>query len=131
MAYFLGQFRGAAYAAMRIVLAFLYFSHGLRWLFGAFGGEPVPVMTLFGIAGLIELVCGALIGIGLLTGPAAFIASGEMAVAYFITHVPISPWPIENGGEITAALCFGFLYIATHGSGIFSVDWLIRRKDAQ
>jgi putative oxidoreductase len=129
MAYFLGRFRAVAYAAMRIVFGFLYLSHGLRWLFGTFGGEPVPVQSLFGVAGLIETVCGGLIAIGFLTGPAAFIASGEMAVAYWMGHVSRGPWPIQNGGEITVAFCFAFLYIATHGSGIFSLDWLIRRPD--
>ena len=129
MAYFLGYFRGVAYAAMRIVLAFLYMSHGLDWLFGAFGRDPVPVRSLFGVAGVIETICGALIGFGFLTGPAAIIACGEMAVAYFMTHIPRGTWPIQNGGEITVALCFGFLYIATHGSGILSIDWLIKRRD--
>jgi putative oxidoreductase len=127
----LGRFRAVAYAAMRIVFAFLYLSHGLRWLFGAFGGDPVPVATLFGAAGLIETVCGTLIGIGFLTRIAAFVASGEMAVAYAMSHAPRSLWPIENGGEITVAFCFAFLYIATHGAGIFSLEWLITRPDKE
>lgn len=129
MGYFLGWFRSVAFAAMRIAFGLLYLSHGLNWLFGTFGGQPVPVGSLFGAAGLIETICGSLITIGFLTGPAAFIASGEMAVAYYIGHIPRGTWPILNGGEITVALCFGFLYIATHGSGILSLDWLIRRKD--
>jgi putative oxidoreductase len=131
MAYFLGYFQGVAYAAMRIVLAFLYLSHGLDWLFGTFGRDPVVIGSWpFGVAGVIEIICGSLILVGFLTGPAAFIASGEMAVAYFISHVPRAGiWPIQNGGEITVALCFGMLYIATRGSGILSVDWLIRRND--
>lgn len=130
MAYFLGYFRGVAYAAMRIVLAFLYLSHGLDWLFGTFGRDPVPINSLFGAAGVIETICGPLVGLGFLTRFAAFIASGEMAVAYFTMHVPTGGiWPIQNGGEITVALCFGMLYIATHGSGILSVDWLIKRND--
>lgn len=129
MAYFLGRFRSVAYSAMRIVFGFLYLSHGLNWLFGTFGGEPPPIRSLFGAAGVIETICGTLITVGFLTGPAAFIASGEMAVAYHIGHVPRGTWPIQNGGEITVALCFGFLYIAAYGSGIFSLDWLIKRKD--
>jgi putative oxidoreductase len=116
---------------MRIVLAFLYLSHGLRWIFGAFGGDPVPLASLFGAAGLIETVCGALIGIGFLTRLAAFVASGEMAVAYAMSHASRSVWPIENGGEITVALCFGFLYIATHGAGIFSLESLLTRSDEE
>lgn len=129
MGYLLGRFRTVTYAAMRIVLGFLYLSHGLDWLFGTFGREPTAPGSLFFTAGVIETVCGVLITAGFLTSLAAFIASGEMAVAYSITHAPQAPWPIQNGGEITVALCFGFLYIATHGSGIFSLDWLVRRKD--
>ena len=130
---YLGKYEGAAYAIMRVVLAFLYWSHGASWLFGWFTDRPpVPLMSLpFGLAGAIEIVCGTLIAFGLLTSWAAFIACGEMAVAYFYAHVPRgSLMPIENMGEITVALCFGFLYIATRGGGRFSLDALMgsRRK---
>ena len=129
---YLGKFDGHAYAAMRIVLAFLYWSHGPRWLFGWFGGsEPVPVTSLQGVAGVLETSLGILIGIGLLAPWAAFVACGEMAVAYFHVHLQFGRgWmPIMNGSEITVALCFGFLYIAARGSGMFSVDsWLASRK---
>ena len=130
---YLGRFEGAAYAIMRVVLAFLYWSHGPSWLFGWFTDRPpVPLMSLpFGLAGAIEIVCGTLIAFGLLTSWAAFIACGEMAVAYFYAHVPRgSLMPIMNMGEITVALCFGFLYIATRGGGRFSLDALLgsRRK---
>jgi putative oxidoreductase len=130
---YLGRFEGAAYAIMRVVLAFLYWSHGPSWLFGWFTDRPpVPFMSVpFGVAGAIEIVCGTLIALGLLTSWAAFIACGEMAVAYFYAHVPRgSLMPIMNMGEITVALCFGFLYIATRGGGRFSLDALMgsRRK---
>lgn len=123
---YLGKFEPAFFALLRIVLAFLYWSHGPRWLFGAFGGgEPVPLASMFGVAGTIETICGILIAIGLFTSWAAFIAAGEMAFAYFIAHVPRGGWmPIINGGEITVALCFGFLYIAARGGGPFSLDAL-------
>jgi putative oxidoreductase len=108
------------------VLAFLYWSHGPAWLFGWFTGrDPVPLTTMFGVAGVIEIVCGTLIALGLMTSWAAFIASGEMAFAYFIAHLPRGSWiPIVNGSEITVALCFGFLYIATRGGGPWSLDAL-------
>jgi len=128
---YLGRFEGFGFALLRIVLAFLYWSHGPKWLFGAFGGRPpAPDWLRFQVAGTLEIVCGTLIAIGLLTSWAAFIASGEMAVAYFITHVPRGGWmPIMNGGEITVALCFGFLYIAMRGAGRYSVDaWLASRR---
>lgn len=120
----LGGLSTAAYSAMRIVLGFLYLSHGLRWLFGAFGGRPPAMMSLFWAAGVIETVCGALIALGLYTSLAAFIASGEMAVAYFMAHAPRGRWPIQNGGELSAALCFAFLYVATQGAGPLSVGRL-------
>ena len=90
-------------------------------------------MLRFQIAGTLEIVCGILIAIGLFTSWAAFIASGEMAVAYFIAHVPRGSWmPIINGGEITVALCFGFLYIAMRGGGQYSVDaGLAARKSSR
>jgi putative oxidoreductase len=126
----LGRWSDAAYTAMRLVLAFMYWSHGLMWLFGAFGGRPVPELPpMLLAAGIIETVLGALIAVGLLTSWAAFVASGEMASAYFIAHIPRgSVLPIRNGGEITVALCFAFLYIATRGGGPFSVDSLLSAK---
>lgn len=123
-----GRFSGPAYAAMRIVLAFLYLSHGLQKLFGAFGGPAFPVTSLLGTAALIETVLGSLILIGLLTSCSAFVASGEMAVAYFIGHGSKGGWPIQNGGELAVLLCFAFLYIATRGGGSFSLDAALRRR---
>ena len=120
-------FSDLAYTAMRIVLAFLYWSHGMVWIFGAFGGAPIPVGAIQRAAGIIELTCGTLIAIGLFTPVAAFIASGEMAFAYFIVHNPQSRFPIQNRGEITVALCFAFLYISTHGAGPFSAERIFRK----
>ena len=127
---YLGTFEGGAFAIMRIVFAFLYWSHGPAWLFGWFTDRPpMPLTSMFGVAGLIEIVCGTLIALGLLTSWAAFLACGEMAFAYFIAHVPRGSFlPIVNGGEITVALCFGFLYIATRGGGPFSLDALLASK---
>jgi putative oxidoreductase len=124
---YLGRFESGAYTLLRIVLAFLYWCHGPAWLFGWFSDRPpVPLTTIFGIAGLIEIVCGTLIALGLFTSWAAFIACGEMAVAYFYAHVPRgSLIPIVNQSEITVALCFGFLYIATRGGGPFSLDAML------
>jgi putative oxidoreductase len=84
--------------------------------------------------GRLDLTLGTLIVIGLFAPWAAFIASGEMAYAYFFVHVPRGSWmPIVNGSEITVALCFGFLYIATRGAGSFSIDswWASRRAVKQ
>ena len=118
---------GAAYSLMRVVFAFLYLCHGLMWLFGAFGGPPKAVLPLpphLIAAGIIETVGGTLMIAGLFTSWVAFIASGEMAVAYFMVHAPSGFFPIGNRGEITVALCFGFLYMAAHGDGPISLGAL-------
>jgi putative oxidoreductase len=114
-----------AYAVMRIVVGLLFFCHGLQKVFGLFGGingAAAPLLSLLGIAGLIELVTGALIAVGFAAGTAAFIASGQMAVAYFAGHFPAGSWPIQNDGELSVLYCFVFLYMATRGSGISSID---------
>jgi len=80
------------------------------------------VHGLFLVAGIIELVCGSLVIIGLLASPAALLASGEMAVAYFMAHFPHGFFPIKNMGEPAVLLCFIFLYISAKGAGRFSVD---------
>jgi putative oxidoreductase len=118
----LAAFAPHAYAILRIIAGLLFVCHGGQKVFGWFGGQPVPLGSLFGVAGMIEIVFGLLITIGLLTSYAAFIASGEMAVAYFMGHFPKSFWPLENQGEPAVLFCFIFLYMATHGSGIWSVD---------
>lgn len=131
---YLGMYDGAAYALLRIVLGFLHWSHGPAWLFGAFDGPgPVRLTSLQGVAGMLDLTMGTLVAIGLFAPWAAFIASGEMAYAYFFVHVPRGNWmPIVNGSEITVALCFGFLYIATRGAGSFSIDsWRASRRAAK
>ena len=118
----LAPFAPYTYALLRIVAGLLFVSHGGQKIFGWFGGQPVPLGSLFGLAGIIEIILGLLITIGLLTSYAAFISSGEMAAAYFIGHFPKSFWPLENGGEPAVLFCFIFLFMAIHGSGIWSVD---------
>jgi putative oxidoreductase len=113
------------YAVLRIVAGLMFMQHGLQKIFGMFGGMPpgVPAFITYG-AGTIELVGGALIAIGLFTAPVAFIASGEMAFAFFLGHVARTHKiiPIENQGELAALYCFLFLFFAARGSGIWSVD---------
>ena len=83
---------------------------------------PGPLPTMIIAAGAIELVAGLMIALGLFTRLAAFIASGEMAVAYFIGHFPKSPWPAINMGNSAILFCFVFLYIAAAGPGAWSID---------
>jgi putative oxidoreductase len=116
-----------AYSALRIVSGSLFVFHGFQKLFGMFGGQEVELLSRLGAAGVIEVVAGTLIAIGLATVPAAVVASGEMAFAYFLAHAPKGGWPIENGGELAVLYGFLFLFIATHGPGPISLDRLLRR----
>ena len=110
------------YALMRAVFGFLFIFHGLQKMFGMFGGRTAELISLRGLAGVIEIVAGALIMVGLFTRPAAFIASGQMAVAYFMSHQPGGMWPIQNRGEVAVLYCFAFLYIAARGKGVWGFD---------
>ncbi len=110
---------------LRIVAGLLFLAHGVVKLFGfPPGAEPgvQPMASLFGIGAVIELVTGALIALGLFTRPAAFVASGQMAVAYWMFHAPSSPYPVINGGEPAILFCFVFLYFVASGPGAFSAD---------
>lgn len=112
-------------ALLRIVTALLFLQHALVKLFGYPPGAPpgqFPVGSIFWIAGVIEIIASPLILIGLFTRPAAFIVAGEMAIAYFHTHLPRGFWPILNQGENAILFCFIFLYIAAAGAGAWSID---------
>lgn len=127
------QFQPYAHALLRIVAGFAFLQHGVQKLFGLLGGvnghgATVPLASLYGAAGVIELVGGVLILLGLFTRPAAIISSGEMAAAYFIAHFPRSFWTAQNQGEPAVLNCFIFLYIAAAGAGIWSIDSLMQTK---
>ncbi len=117
---------------LRIVTGFLFVAHGTqKWL-----GFPVPfssaisLSSLSGIAGMLELVGGALVLVGLFTRPVAFVLSGLMACAYFIGHAPNGFWPIVNRGELAALYSFVFLYLAAAGGGPWGLDRLRRGSSA-
>ena len=125
----LGAYSDYIYSVVRIVIGFLYWQHGAQKLFGVFGQEQtVELFSRFGLAGVIEVVGGTLIVLGLFAPWAAFIASGELAVAYFLAHFPRAFWPVMNGGEPAVLFCFVFLFLASRGSGVWSLDSLIRRN---
>ena len=112
-------------AVLRIVTGLLFLEHGTAKLFGfpvAVEGIPHPLPTLLLAAAIIEVVAGALVTIGLFTRLAAFIAAGEMAVAYWMGHFPRGPWPVANMGDAAILFCFVFLYLAAAGAGAWSVD---------
>ena len=133
---FLGKYEPYLYGLLRIIAGFLFLWHGTQKLL-AFPPPPPPppgqtaqpLSALMATAGTIELVCGVLIMIGLFAGWAAFLASGMMAVAYFMAHFSLEKFlPIENRGELAVLYCFVFLYIAARGSGVLSIDSLISGK---
>lgn len=124
----LGKYAQVLYAVMRVVVGLLFTCHGAQKLFGVLGGHSRLSEPLHVVAGLIEVVGGGLVALGLWTGYAAFLASGLMAVAYFMSHAPRGFWPIVNKGEPAVLYCFVFLYIASRGSGPLSVDALVSRK---
>ena len=112
---------GYIYPLFRFVFGCLFLIHGLQ-KFGLFGGRFVPLLSRLGAAAVIEVVCGPLIAVGAFTHIAAFVASGEMAFAYFLQHAPRAFWPIQNGGEYAVLYCFAFLYVAARGAGRFGFD---------
>lgn len=127
----MNRLAGPTHALLRIVSGLILICPGGMKLFGWFGGMPagVPRTTLLTVAGVIEVVGGSLIVLGLFTRPVAFIASGEMAVAYFKGHFPNGFWPIQNHGEPAVLLCFIFLFLFANGAGPFSLDaWMKRPR---
>lgn len=118
----LGRFAPYFYVLLRIVAGLAFAQHGAQKLFGVLGGQAVSLATQRGLAGIIEFVGGIMIALGLFTSPIAFIASGEMAWAYFQSHFPRGFWPIQNGGELAVLYCFIFLYLSAVGSGKLSID---------
>jgi putative oxidoreductase len=118
----LGRFAPYFYGLLRIVAGLLFACHGAQKLLGVLGGKQVELASQFGLAGIIELVGGLMIAAGVFTSLVAFIASGEMAVAYFQAHAPRGLWPIQNGGELAVLYCFLFLYFAARGNGVLSVQ---------
>jgi putative oxidoreductase len=127
----LSRFSSHFYALLRIVAGLMFMMHGTQKLLAwppAPGRTAVALGSLPGIAGLLELVLGLMIAIGLITWLAAFLASGEMAVAYWMVHAKGGFWPIVNQGELAVLYCFLFLYIAAAGAGIWSIDNARRRS---
>jgi len=121
-------------SVLRVAAALVYMQHGSQKLFGfPPSGAPGPVaplvlVSLTGVAGILEFFGGMLLLVGLFTRPVAFILSGEMAVAYFHVHAPRAFLPIVNRGELAVVLCFVFLYFAFAGGGSWSVDALLRSR---
>ena len=122
------SFAAAAPTVLRVAAGALFLQHGLQKLFGVLGGTPVPLFSMFGVAGVLELVGGLLLIVGFAVRPAALILLVEMVAAYFIAHAPQGGWPVQNGGELPLLYAAIFGFFAAYGAGWLSVDRWIRQK---
>lgn len=124
--HFLTKYSHQILGVLRIVVGAQFLEHGTSKILGfplPPGGHTVTLLSFpAGASGIIELVVGALILLGLFSRIAAFIASGEMAVAYFMVHFPQNFFPILNGGDLAVAFCFLFLFLAAAGPGAFAIN---------
>ncbi|HVO12750.1 MAG TPA: DoxX family protein [Vicinamibacteria bacterium] len=127
----LGGLSELFYAILRLFAGVLFACHGAQKLFGVLGGHKMLGSPLMTAAGIIELGGGVLIALGLFAGWAAFLAAGQMAVAYFMVHAHKGTWPIQNGGELAVLYCFLFLFIASRGSGPYGVDRGAARRSSR
>jgi putative oxidoreductase len=123
----LGHFAEPMFAVLRIVAGLMFALHGPQKLFGWFGGDPEVVGSQMWVGGIIETTCGLLIALGLFARPAAFLASGTMAVAYFQFHWRLrfaaSMWaPAANHGDAAVLYCFLWLLVLVRGAGPYSLD---------
>ncbi|MGJ4940574.1 DoxX family protein [Bradyrhizobium sp. HKCCYLS1011] len=125
------KYQPVALSLFRFITGLMLFQFGVAKILKIPAESPfakVELMSLYGAAGMIELTLGGLLILGLFTQPVAFILSGEMAFAYFISHAPRSFFPVVNNGSLAIALCFACLYLATAGGGPISLDAMLRKK---
>ncbi|MDQ8029215.1 MAG: DoxX family protein [Brevundimonas sp.] len=129
---FLSQNAPLALGALRIMSGLLFLAHGtqkfLSFPLGERAGSGLALDNPGAFAGLIEIVTGLLIALGLFTRPAAFVASGTMAAAYFLAHAPQNPFPVNNGGDAAILYCFVFLYFVFAGPGALNAEKLFGKK---
>ena len=131
--FFMARFEEGILALLRMVAALMLMQHGVQKLFGLLvppdrPAQPLELLSQRGLAGVLEVFGGALLALGLFTRPVAFVLSGLMAFAYFLSHAPDGFWPILNRGELAALYCFVFLYCSARGGGAYSVDALVHRR---
>jgi putative oxidoreductase len=125
----LNRYADLVYGIVRVVLGLMFACHGGTKILGFPASPYGPATNTLGlVAGWIELICGSLVALGLLTRIGAFFASGEMAVAYFMTAAARGFFPIANGGEMAVAYCFAFLYMVFYGPGRWSIDFALKQK---
>ncbi len=118
------------YLVFRVFIGLLFFAHGAQKLFGWFGGNGgTPLISLMGVAGLIEVVAGLAIALGLLTRLAAFVSAIEMVVAYFMVHFPQGWCPLQNKGELALLYFAAFLVLTWKGAGKWQLDKTLFKKE--
>lgn len=125
--FFMSRYRDEVQGILRIVTGLLLMQHGVQKLFGWLGGvdgagATPPLLSIYGLAGVIEFFVAGLFVVGLWTRPVAFLLAGHMAAAYFIAHAGQAFWPVQNGGELAALYAFVFLFFSAAGAGKFGVD---------
>jgi putative oxidoreductase len=120
----LSRYQPQALSILRIVTALLFIAHGTQKLLGFPAAEwgTAELMSLMGLAGILEIFGGLAILVGFMTRPVAFVLSGFMAVAYWMAHAPQNPFPVNNGGDAAILFCFAFLYFVFAGPGVWSLD---------
>ena len=126
----LSRYAPFALSVLRIVAALLFIEHGTQKLFlfpAGRASEAVQLLSLAGLAGVLETFGGLAVLFGLFTRPVAFVLAGEMAVAYFMVHAKSNPFPVNNGGDSAILFCFVFLYLVFAGAGPLSIDGMRRR----
>ena len=131
--FFMARYTEATLALLRVVSALMLMQHGVQKMFGWLLPPDRParafeLLSQRGVAGVLEVFGGVLLAIGLFTRPVAFLLSGLMAFAYFLSHSPDGFWPILNRGELAALYCFLFFYFSARGGGPYSVDAILERR---
>ena len=124
----LGRFAPQILAVTRILTGVMFACHGAQKLLPVFGGPMADKTPLMWAAGIIELGAGTLIALGLFASLAGFLASGTMAVAYFMGHATKGFWPVMNHGDLAVVYCWFFLFLAAHGPGPWSLDGLRKQR---
>jgi putative oxidoreductase len=121
------RFAAGAQAVLRLGAGLLFLQHGLQKTLGLLGGTAVPLSSLLGVAGLLELAGAALLILGLWTRPVAFVLACEMLAAFVVAHLPRGGWPVQNGGELPLLYLLVFLFLAAAGAGPASIDVRVGR----
>ena len=124
------KYKDQMYLVFRVFVGLLFAQHGAQKLFGLLGGQQAALASLFGAAGVIELVGGLMLALGLFVRPAALVTAGEMVVAYFMVHAKMGLVPIQNQGELALLYFAAFLVLLVHGAGRWGLERALLKKES-